>query len=148
PAHRHHASPQSDGGGSRAAKPSLLGEPRAGGARRGAAAFRGARSTSCALRSGSLVRERVAAVLRPHARDDARPRARGDPASGAGCLDHALRDDGPLSLLARRVPGGGSDAVVPISPPRPAGDDVAARWPALGAEIAPASGAAPTVAHG
>ena len=50
------------------------------------------------------------AVLQAHARDDRRPRARGDPTPGHGHLVDAVRDTGTHALVAGSLQGRGPDA--------------------------------------
>src|SRR4030095_11985497 len=106
-----------------------------------------ARSPPRPLRPGALVREREPSLLHPHARDDDRSRARGDPAPGGRLLDDALRDDGGDSVVAQCVQSDGPGAGVSLPPPPPPGDAVAARRDAVGAQVPAAPGAAPAAAR-
>ena len=51
-------------------------------------------------------------LLQAHARDDGRPRARGDPAPRHRLLDDAVRDDGADAVVARLVPRPRPDAAL------------------------------------
>ncbi len=87
------------------ALPALLGEPRAGTGRRRAAGAGRARSPPGPHRVRPRRAQRRAALLQPDARDDRRPRARGDPAPGHRRLDHAVRDPGAVADVARLLQG-------------------------------------------
>ena len=78
------------------------------------------------------------ALLQPDARDDRRPRARGDPAPGHRPLDHAVRDPGTAAVVARLLQGRRTRPLLRVPPHRPEGAPVAAGWRALGAQVPPA----------
>src|SRR5262249_60987898 len=72
------------------------------------------------------------AVLQAHARDNRRPRTRGDPAPGDRLLDDAVRDDLGHADLARLLPGARPDAALRVSADRAQGPPVATWRRALG----------------
>ena len=82
--------------------------------------------------------ERGHAALPTDARDDDRPRARGDPAVGQRLLHDALRDAGTRPTVARLLPGTRSDVALRAPSDAAQGDAVSARRSPLAAQIAAA----------
>ena len=93
--HRHHASAQPDVLGPRAPVPALLGEHGAGPGRAGTPGGGRPGPAVGANGDGPVLPRRGHARVQAHARDDGRPRPRGDPAPGHRLLHHAVRDDRP-----------------------------------------------------
>ena len=106
-AHRHDAPAQPHVRRPGAALAPVLGEPRAG---EGRPARRSRRPRSPGTELALEVVNTALPLLQAHARDDARPRARGDPAPRHRLLVDALRDDGADADVARLLPRHRPDA--------------------------------------
>src|SRR5215212_11101218 len=99
------------------------------------------------MRSRPRARERRDARVQAHARDDRRPRARGDPAARDRRLDDAVRDDGGDADLARLLPRPRSGPSLRVPQEGAAVLPVVAWRGAMGAEVSATPGADPRVAR-